>query len=67
VSIRSSDQAADEGVIPPRKEQAKLGMHVVKLPATRHDEMWDGATEDQKAEILALIGGFLRGRDSRSQ
>jgi pimeloyl-ACP methyl ester carboxylesterase len=59
LSIRSSDQPADEGVIPPPEEQAKLGMTVVKLPATRHDEMWDGATDEQKAEILELIGRFL--------
>jgi dienelactone hydrolase len=58
-SIRSSDQPADDGVIPPADERARLGMKVVTLPATVHDDMWDGATEGQKAEILRHIDDFL--------
>ena len=59
-SIRSSDQPADAGVIPSTNEQAELGMKVVKLPATIHNDMWDGATEEQKAEIIRYIDAFLR-------
>lgn len=58
-SIRSSDQAADDGVIPAPEERAALGMEVVRLQATRHDDMWDGGTSEQKAEIVRLISNFL--------
>ena len=59
-SIRSSDQPADEGVIPSLEEQFRFGMRTVKLSATIHDDMWDGATKKQKAEILRHIDEFLR-------
>ena len=61
LSIRSIDQAPDAGVMPSAAEQAELGMKVVKLPATIHNDMWDGATEEQKAEILRHIDSFLEG------
>jgi len=60
LTIRSADQVADEGVIPSVEEQARLGTTVVTLTDTRHDDMWDGATEAQKAEIVRHIDGFLR-------
>lgn len=60
LSLRSSDQPADSGVIPTPAEQARYRMKVVKLPATIHNDMWDGATEAQKAEMLRYIGAFLR-------
>jgi predicted dienelactone hydrolase len=59
-SIRSSDQPADDGVIPSPEERMKLGMKVVKLPATIHNDMWDGGTGEQKAEIIRYIDEFLR-------
>ncbi len=58
-SIRSSDQRADDGVIPSPEEQARFGMRIVTLSATKHDDMWDGATDAQQAEILGHIGRFL--------
>lgn len=58
-SIRSSDQRADDGVIPSPEEQARFGMRIVTLPATKHDDMWDGASDAQQAEILGHIGRFL--------
>lgn len=59
-SVRSSDQQADEGVLPTPEEQARFGMQIVTLPATRHDDMWDGATAAQKAEMLDHISQFLQ-------
>lgn len=59
-SIRSSDQQPDAGVIPSPEEQAKYGMKVIKLPATIHNDMWDGGTRKQKAEIIQHIEQFLR-------
>ena len=62
-SIRSSDQRADDGVLPSPEEQAELGIKVVALPATRHDDMWDGASEEQKGEIIRLFDVLLRDKD----
>lgn len=61
LTLRSSDQPADEGVLPTPAEQSTLGMSVVRLPATIHNDMWDGATAAQKAEMLGHIERFLRG------
>jgi predicted dienelactone hydrolase len=59
-SLRSSDQPADDGVLPTPEDQAKLGIAIAKLPATTHNDMWDGATAEQKAEMLRHIDEFLR-------
>jgi predicted dienelactone hydrolase len=59
-SLRSSDQAADDGVIPSPDEQTKLGMKVIKLPGTAHKDMSDAGTAEQKAEIIRYIGEFLQ-------
>lgn len=59
LSLRSSDQAADAGVLPTPAEQAALGMRVVQLPATIHNDMWDGATPQQRQEMQDHISRFL--------
>jgi len=59
LSLRSSDQPADSGVLPPPEAQAKLGMQVVRLPGTRHDQMDDTADARQRGEIRSLILQFL--------
>lgn len=59
LSLRSSDQPADAGVLPTPAEQAKFGMTIVQLPATVHNDMWDGATAAQQQEMNALISKFL--------
>jgi pimeloyl-ACP methyl ester carboxylesterase len=59
-SLRSSDQLADDGVLPSPEEQAKFGIVLVKLPATIHNDMSDAATAAQKAEMLRHIDEFLR-------
>ncbi|MFN8579542.1 MAG: alpha/beta fold hydrolase [Gemmatimonadaceae bacterium] len=58
-SLRSSDQRPDDGVIPSPEEQVRHGMRIVTLPATKHDDMWDGATKSQQDEILGHIERFL--------
>lgn len=60
LSIRSSDQVADEGVLPTAAEQQTLGMRIVRLTNTIHNDMWDGATDAQKAEMSAIILAFLK-------
>jgi len=32
---------------------------VIKLPATIHNDMWDGGTTQQKVEIVGHINAFL--------
>ncbi|UYZ63770.1 alpha/beta hydrolase [Hymenobacter weizhouensis] len=59
LSLRSGDQQADTGVLPSPAEQARWNMQVVTMPATRHNDMWDGATEERKQEMVALISRFL--------
>ncbi len=58
-SLRSSDQPADEGVLPSLEEQNKLGITIVKLPNTIHNDMDDSGTLEQKKEILNYFLKFL--------
>ena len=58
-SLRSSDQPADDGVLPTLEEQKKLGMTIIKLPNTIHNDMDKSGTEDQKKEILTYFVKFL--------
>lgn len=59
-SLRSSDQPADEGVVPTEAEQKKWKITVVQLPNTIHNHMDDSANERQRKEINELMLGFLR-------
>jgi predicted esterase len=60
MSLRSSDQLADDGVLPSEDEQINLGIKIVKLPTTIHNEMNDGATEEQKKEMWNYILTFIK-------
>lgn len=53
-SLRSSDQVADEGVLPSAAEAARLGMQITPMPII-HNDMWDGASEPQRAAMLDAI------------
>ena len=59
LSLRSSDQPADAGVLPTQAEQERFGMKIIKLNDTIHNDMWDGATAQQKQQINRIISGFL--------
>ena len=59
-SLRSSDQPADERVLPTLEEQKKLGMTMVKLPNTIHNDMDESGTLEQKTEILNYFLKFLK-------
>lgn len=59
-SLRSSDQPADEDVLPTEAEQKKLGISIIKLPDTIHNHMDNDANERQRAEIISYVIGFLR-------
>lgn len=58
-SLRSSDQPADEGVLPTGEEQNKFGMKIIKLPGTTHNEMDDDADEKKREEIRRYMMIFL--------
>ncbi|MEQ1687937.1 MAG: alpha/beta fold hydrolase [Sphingopyxis sp.] len=58
-SLRSSDQAADEGVLPDAAEAARLNMQIVQTQIA-HNDMWDGATDAQRAAMLGAIFACLR-------
>ena len=58
-SLRSSDQPADEGVLPTDVEIKKFGIKIIKLPNTTHNEMDDNANNEQRKEIQNYIMMFL--------
>jgi predicted peptidase len=58
-SLRSSDQPADEGVLPTVTELEKFGIKIIKLPNTIHNDMNDRGNKSQKKEINTYIMGFL--------
>jgi predicted dienelactone hydrolase len=59
-SARSSDQMPDAGVLPDDTEQARLHMVIAPVPVI-HNDMWDGASEAQKQEMLAVLDRCLAG------
>lgn len=61
LTLRSSDQVADAGVLPEAEEQKRLGMRVVQLPATRHNDMVDEASAEQRSEMAAHLRAFVAG------
>jgi len=58
-SLRSSDQPADEGVLPTEKETKKYKIKIVKLANTTHNEMDDNANNEQRKEIQEYIVTFI--------
>ncbi len=58
-SIRSSDQAADEGVLPTEGEMKMYNIKIVKLTNTIHNHMDNSANEAQRKEINDYILSFL--------
>ncbi|WP_435353465.1 alpha/beta hydrolase family protein [Emticicia sp. SJ17W-69] len=59
-SLRSSDQPADEGVLPNQDEQKKFGIKIIKLPNTIHNDMDDNANDVQRKEITDYLLSFLK-------
>lgn len=59
LSIRSSDQVADKGVLPGLEEQKRFGIQIIQLPAMLHNDMWDGARADQQQAINKIIADFI--------
>lgn len=53
-SLRSSNQVADEGVLPD-KEELKLLNHIVLQTTIKHNDMCNSATKKEKRIILSFI------------
>ena len=58
-SIRSSDQPADEGVLPTPEEAEALHMRVV-ASSVPHNNMGDTGTADQRRELVELVLALMR-------
>lgn len=58
-SLRSSDQVADEGVLPTNEEQKKFNIRIIQLKNTIHNDMMDSATKKQKKEMNNYIEEFI--------
>jgi predicted esterase len=58
-SLRSSDQPADEGVLPADEELKRLGITIIKLAGTKHNDMDDRGNKDQHEEINRYVLQFL--------
>jgi pimeloyl-ACP methyl ester carboxylesterase len=59
-SIRSSDQVADEGVLPTPREAREHGMRIVPC-SVPHNAMNDHAAPEQHRELTGLVLEMLRG------
>jgi hypothetical protein len=60
-SMRSSDQPADEGVLPSPEEQEKLG-HIILQTPIKHNNMCNEATPEERDLILSFIEKQLLGK-----
>jgi hypothetical protein len=60
LSIRGSDFPADEGVLPTADEQQALGLCVITIPKSRHNDMYDAGPVWLKAEIERQLHAFLK-------
>lgn len=58
-SLRSSDQPADEGVLPTSEEQNTYGMKIIRLKNTTHSNMDNSGNARQKKEINKYMLLFL--------
>jgi hypothetical protein len=58
-SLRSSDQPADDGVLPSEKELKMFGIILIKLESITHNEMDNNANDNQRTEIQNYIFNFL--------
>jgi dienelactone hydrolase len=58
-SLRSSDQPADEGVLPSLDEANVFGIKIVRLPNTTHNDMDESGTLEQHEEINRYVLQFL--------
>jgi predicted dienelactone hydrolase len=61
-SLRSSDQVADKGVLLDKIEQDIYGVKIIKLEDTKHNDMDENGTPEQRQEIMKYVLDFLNER-----
>ena len=59
-TVRSSDQPADEGVLPTEDEQKEYGITVIRQNDIVHNNMDDDATGPQRKELIDWVMVFLK-------
>lgn len=59
MTVRSSDQVADEGVIPTDAELTQYGIFLIKMEDMLHNEMCDQGSKEKRAELLYSLDQFL--------
>ena len=59
-TLRSSDQPADDGVLPTYEEMRKFKITIIKLPKTNHNDMDDNGNTEQQKEINDYVLTFLK-------
>ena len=62
LSLRSSDQPADEGVLPTAAQQQQYHIRIIPLKNVLHNDMADTGTADQHTTIIRYILRFLRNK-----
>lgn len=60
LSIRSSDQIPDEGVIPSIEECEKYKISIANMSNMLHNDMCNNASAEQKADMLYIIDEFIK-------
>lgn len=60
LTLRSSDQPADEEVLPSSADKIKYGIQVINLLHTKHNDMDESGSQHQHAEINRSIIRFLK-------
>lgn len=58
-TLRSNDHPADQGVLPTKEEQKKYGI-TVQATAINHNNMLDGAKDEEKKVLLGFIEKYLK-------
>ena len=59
LSLRSSDQQPDSGVLPTKQNAQEGGACIIKMKTTRHDDMNRAGSSASKASIIGALTNFL--------
>ena len=60
LSVRASDFAADDGVLPSKAEQSRFGSCIVNIANARHNDMSDAGPAWLKADMQQIIRSWLK-------
>lgn len=66
LSLRAADTEADPGVLPTPEERRAFRSCIVRLGGARHNDMFDGGSQELKSALIAAIDRFLTGTEEQS-